>query len=70
MCLPGVEIVPGPCGSILHATRASQLPHSDIFIFCDFQCFLDISPFHPFNGPYRPWGPSVKFAMDGGMLAL
>jgi hypothetical protein len=25
LCLPGVEIVPIPCGSILHTTRASQL---------------------------------------------
>ena len=24
MCLPGVEIVPTPCGNILHASRASQ----------------------------------------------
>ncbi len=28
MGFPGVEMIPGPRGSILHPTRASQLPYN------------------------------------------
>ena len=32
-CLPGVETVPIPRGSILHATRPSQLPYNAKSVF-------------------------------------
>ena len=41
MCLPGVEIIPRPRGSILHTTRASQVPYSvKIRFSLKFEMFL------------------------------
>ncbi len=58
MCLPGVEIVPRPRGSILHATRASQRPYSaksdfssKLYIFVDFLLFPLL---FPLKGPIGP----------------
>ena len=46
MSLPGVEFVPIPCGSILHTTRASQLPHCFLRQTCfrQFRNFLTCVP--------------------------
>ena len=63
MCLPGVEIVPRPRGSILHVTRASQRPYSaksdfssKLYIFVDFPLFPLLFPLKGPIGPGdHPW---------------
>ena len=50
--MPGVGIVATPRGSILHATRASQLPYNPKQQKCVFGIFTDFLyfPYIPFKG--------------------
>ena len=47
---PSVEIVPTPCGSILHATRASQVAYNANILFSGFMVFLIFLLFIPLRG--------------------
>ncbi len=58
-------MIPGPCGSILHATRASQVPYS---VKSDFLLLLDTSLYISYIMPLLI--PSKEIPINvGGQLA-
>ena len=51
MCWPGGQIIPTPRGSILHPTRASQVPYRGFLVFRDFRKFAIYFPIGPGDSP-------------------
>ena len=58
---PIVENVPTPCESILHPTRASQVPYNAKTWCVGFEYVSYVFPIHPFKG--LPIGPCLQEAI-------
>ena len=66
MALPGVQKLNGPCGILLHLSRASQLPYSEKSEKCRKPHLLEIFPIYSLLIPLR--APLGALIIMGGVV--